>query len=648
MNNRRWIAAAIFAAASFAAACAAGPATAAPIEAYAQQPAIDHVTVSPDGGKVAYILHSPSGDAVLAVGLNPARQLLGMNYGQQKLQSLTWADPTHLLVTRAAPKPTGPSFGPPLDLSLLDSIDLATQKSTRLLDSPPADTLKAITGYPEVRTVDGHVKVFVRGYVSRDSIPVATLLVIDLGSLDVSRVHFAGDNAARWVVDPAGFVVAETRPDTAGHGWRLWLGADNNSAKTPGAAVLAAPPTVAGLSPDGSSIILGVLDNGHFAWRPAALKGGALGAPIEAWQDLTQLIVDPATGRVIGGQKAGTTAQYVFFAPADQASWDAVVRLFPDEAVEFVAFSRNRGQEVVRVTGQAHGIPYILVDNTSHSSTEIGQAYAGLKPDDLAGVVTIEYHAADGTKIPAYLTLPNVKDAKNLPLVVLPHAGPGAADSPGYDWWSQALAARGYAVLQPQYRGSTGSGPDLMAAGFGQWGRKIQSDLSDGVRGLAKAGMIDPKRVCIVGADYGGYAALAGVAFESGVYRCAVSVGGMSDPGRLLAWARRQPGGQFNPNVGQWSLYLGAKDANDPIPDALAPVKAADKVPVPVLLIHVKDDAVSPLDQSQKMADALTAAGKSVQLVTLPGDDHALATPDTRIQMLQATVKFLEANNPPG
>src|SRR6202007_2715282 len=121
------------------------------------------------------------------------------------------------------------------------------------------------------------------------------------------------------------------------------------------------------------------------------------------------------------------------------------------------------------------------------------------------------------------------REAKGLPLVVMPHGGPEAHDRPGFDWWAQAFASRGYAVFQPNFRGSDGSGDAFRDAGFGQWGRKMQTDISDGVAELARRGIVDPKLVCIVGASYGGYAALAGVTLQHGLYRCAVSYAGVAN-----------------------------------------------------------------------------------------------------------------------
>jgi len=262
-------------------------------------------------------------------------------------------------------------------------------------------------------------------------------------------------------------------------------------------------------------------------------------------------------------------------------------------------------------------------------------------------VRSITYKAADGLEIPAYLTLPRGRDAKALPLVVLPHGGPASRDQPGFDWWSQALASRGYAVLQPNFRGSTGYGEAFLQKGFGQWGKAMQTDLSDGVRDLAKRGLIDPKRVCIVGASYGGYAALAGATLDRGVYRCAASVAGPSDLPLMLQDNQKKYQTRSNSGLRYWLSFMGADGIKDPDLQVLSPARLADKVEIPVLLVHGKDDTVVPYAQSTVMAAALKKAGKPVDLVTLAGEDHWLSRGATRDQMLTAIVAFLEKHNPP-
>jgi len=231
----------------------------------------------------------------------------------------------------------------------------------------------------------------------------------------------------------------------------------------------------------------------------------------------------------------------------------------------------------------------------------------------------------------------------------VPHGGPAARDTAEFDWISQALASRGYAVLQPEFRGSDGFGWAHMAAGFGQWGRKMQSDLADGVRFLASQGTIDPKRVCIVGASYGGYAALAGAALPSdkGIYRCAVADSGVADPRGMLKWIQERYRKDDSQALRYWDRFMGVTSPDDPKLSEISPLAHAADVSVPVLLIHGKDDTVVPIEQSEQMAAALQAAGKPVTFVKLDREDHWLSNADTRQRMLAETVKFLEANNPP-
>jgi dipeptidyl aminopeptidase/acylaminoacyl peptidase len=344
---------------------------------------------------------------------------------------------------------------------------------------------------------------------------------------------------------------------------------------------------------------------------------------------------------MIGGVYVDDASHYVFFDPVTQAHWDAIVRAFSGERVKLVSNSSDFTKIIVRVDGPTHGYLYELVDMTTHKALPIGDVYDGVT--EPLEVRRITFAAADGLSIPAYLTLPHGKPPQNLPLIVLPHGGPAVRDTADFDWWAQALADQGYAVLQPNYRGSE---LDLshLAAGYGEWGRKMQTDLSDGVRYLAKEGIVDPARVCIAGGSYGGYAALAGVTLDPGVYRCAVSVAGLSDLKRMLQWTNET---HTQRSQRYWDRFMGVTGPGDPKLDAISPIKHLDAVNVPVLLIHGRDDTVVPFEQSSKMFDALRRAKKEVEMVSLKKEDHWLSRGETRLQMLQASVTFLRAHNPP-
>jgi len=254
----------------------------------------------------------------------------------------------------------------------------------------------------------------------------------------------------------------------------------------------------------------------------------------------------------------------------------------------------------------------------------------------------VSFKAGDGLGMEGVLTLPPAITGKNLPAVILPHGGPAYHDTLRFDWMAQAFASRGYAVFQPNFRGSTGYGAAFEMAAHGEWGRKMQTDISDGLAELVRQGIVDPSRVCIVGASYGGYAALAGVTLQQGIYRCAVSLAGISDVSRMISADLTESG--YDPLLRR-ALREELGSGRDLA--AISPLRFVERVNAPVLLIHGKDDTVVNPDQSAIMARALQKAGKTVEYVTLAGEDHWLSRSETRQAMLESAVAFVLKTNPP-
>ena len=261
-------------------------------------------------------------------------------------------------------------------------------------------------------------------------------------------------------------------------------------------------------------------------------------------------------------------------------------------------------------------------------------------------VLAISYPARDGLNIPAILTLPagvGSADLANLPMVVMPHGGPSSYDGVTFDWMAQYFANRGYLVLQPNFRGSDGYGRSFLHAGYGQWGAKMQDDVSDGVAAMIAEGLVDPARVCIVGASYGGYSALAGGAFTPDLYRCVVAVAPVSDLRKMISDVSSDLGSRHWV-VDYWKDLMGDPKSPTVDIDAISPANSAAAFKAPVLLIHGKNDTVVPFSQSEVMQRALEKAGKPVQFIRLDGEDHWLSEGDTRIQTLRAMADFVEAN----
>jgi dipeptidyl aminopeptidase/acylaminoacyl peptidase len=404
-------------------------------------------------------------------------------------------------------------------------------------------------------------------------------------------------------------------------------------------------PVMIGYGPQSDTLIMQSIESGEQIWRLLSMKDGTLGQPMAERKTLSGPIEDGVTHRMIGGVVIDDSSlHYVFFDHKTQVDWDSIVRAFNKDRVALVSASQDFKKLVVAVDGAEFGYLYELIDMNTLKGESVGDIYEGVT--EPLEVRRITYEAADGLKIPAYLTLPPKKAPKNLPLIVFPHGGPAMADRGGFDWWAQAMADQGYAVLQPNFRGSD-LNTTFLAAGYGEFGRKMQTDLSDGVRYLVKEGIADPARVCIVGASYGGYAALAGVTLDAGVYRCAVSVAGISDLKAFLRWVNEGHLARNNREQRYWDRFIGVSGPGDPLLEKISPIRRVESVSVPVLLIHGKDDTVVPYDQSDDMYDALRHAGKTVEFVKLKQEDHWLSRGETRLQMLQATVAFLRKHNPP-
>ena len=623
---------------------------AAPLEVYGRLPSLSDVTLSPDGTRMAFVKGNATKRVVVIIAFGEQKPLAMLDIADQTLRSLQWADNGRLLITTSTTTLPDGFIGEQSEFFLTQWFDVETKSFHPLFKLLPDDTLNATVGIPEPRTIDGHTVLFVRGYylpagVALFRVDLATGVTRMISSGSVTHADEA--HADDWALDGAGNIVAESDYYDKQQHWKLRLFREGESVQVMDVSATIELPAIEGLSEDGSAVIIGLPSTGDKpSYKQILLKDGSVSPWQHSGQDFGDLLSGIRSGRIEGGTRTLDTTDYVFFDQRAQSAWDIIKNSFQDATdVDLVSRSDDWTKVVVHAFGPYYGDAYFLVDMAAHRSTPIGPEYDGIS--DVAPVKWIDYRAADGRTIHAYLTLPLNREAKNLPLIVLPHGGPHSRDEPGFDWISQSLASRGYVVLQPQFRGSDGFGYDLLSAGFGEFGRKMQTDLSDGVRALAAQGLIDSRRVCIVGASYGGYAALAGATLESGVYRCAVSIAGMSDMKAMVKHDFSWPTGA--PGTGErfWDRFLEVKDADDPKLDAISPIKHIDKVSIPILLIHGRDDTVVQFSQSENMAEALKAAKKPYEFVELKGEDHWLSKSATRLQMLTATVKFLEANNPP-
>jgi dipeptidyl aminopeptidase/acylaminoacyl peptidase len=291
---------------------------------------------------------------------------------------------------------------------------------------------------------------------------------------------------------------------------------------------------------------------------------------------------------------------------------------------------------------------------TAHSDTEPGVVYVWNRPakslsaqyrvreeiprDALAPRKPYHYKSSDGLDIPAYLTLPQGLPAKNLPLVVFPHGGPWARDSFGYDTNAQFLANRGYAVLQPNFRASTGYGKKFLNAGNGEWGRKMQDDITWGVKALVASGVVDPKRVGISGGSYGGYATLAGVAFTPSLYAAAVAY---VAPSNLITLLDAIPPYW---EAGRKQMYTRMGDPTTAQGKALliaeSPLTQAKAIVTPLLVVQGKNDPRVNVRESDQIVAAVRDNGKPVKYLVAPDEGHGFARPINTLAYVTAWEDF--------
>jgi dipeptidyl aminopeptidase/acylaminoacyl peptidase len=614
-----------------------------PLEAYGALPTVENIVLSPDGRHIAFVRTEGDQRFVAVVSLETGKPVAGAAAGDMKLRGVEWAGDGHVLIVSSVTRDIPWLTGGKNEWSQLVVLDVAARTMTLVPKRDAAVPMNVISGETMVRNVDGRVVLFVPGVHLREYL-LPALYRYDVVSGEQELLEAGGRSTRQWFVDDAGNVAGRVEYDDEARRWSVQTREDGEYYVVGEGTSELYEPRILGFGVDGRTMLVAYAgdDDESSTWRLVPLREEDASPEFpEFLRDVSAPLHDLVTHHLIGGTSTSDRTHYEFAEASYRARWQSVLETFPDERVRLESASRNFDKVVVRVDGPTTGFEYVLIDLLTAQARPLGPVYDSIK--ERHETRPLRYTAADGLAIPGYLTLPTGKPPTQLPLVVLVHGGPAARDTADFDWWPQALASQGYAVLQPNFRGST-LGTDFVVAGFGEWGRKMQTDLSDGVRHLAKEGIVDPARVCIVGASYGGYAALAGATLDPGMYRCAVSVAGIGDVERMLEWEKRNSSERAQRF---WDRFIGVDGPKDPIVQTISPADNAAAANVPVLLIHGKDDTVVPYEQSEAMLRALRRADKSAELVTLKREDHWLSRGETRVQMLQASVAFLRLHNPP-
>lgn len=622
-------------------------AVAAPVSSqiYGSLPSFETASLSSSGERIAAAV-TVGGKRQVVVIDKDSKLIANLGLGGDKLRRIGWAGDDYVLLWISNTAPLGIGFtAAKIELTGVLVWDLAAKQTWQVFDK--SNVTGGVRGSYGIQKRDGRWFGYFSGITLEKNLDQSDrlgdttpeLYEVDLKARTAQRIaRRRGDLFQDWLVGKDGKVAARMEFRSKDGAWRM-VNAEGKE-------------IVSGRNPQGGVNLLGqgsrsgtVLyeqqneSTGETQWFEIPLSGGEPVAVMEN-ESLDDAIFDPYSRRLIGYVEGGDHPAAHFFEPWREQLVGRVYKAFPDRTVSVIDWDDGFDFLLVRTDGNRDPGTWWFIDTTSGAANKFGQSYP-LKPEQVGEIKVVQYQAADGLQMSGVLTLPPAGEAKHLPAVVFPHGGPAARDYPVFDWWAQALAAHGYAVFQPNFRGSTGFGAAFERAGHGEWGRKMQTDISDGLAELVRQGIVDPKRVCIMGASYGGYAALAGVTLQQGQYRCAVSVGGVSDVAEMYAADMRSSGYDQTLRRALQQQVGSGRSLKE-----VSPVQFAGRVDAPVLLIHGKDDTVVWYDQSKRMERALRAANKPVELVTLEGEDHWMSKSATRLAMLEAVIAFVQRHNP--
>jgi dipeptidyl aminopeptidase/acylaminoacyl peptidase len=633
-------------------AAAEPPSARALAEKFFRNPFLTGLEISPDGSKLA-ALHSRDGQEMIVVrdlGGGEARSIVGLPDPEARFRWLRWANDRRLLY--AVEEPMQGHFAPPRPRrTRLYAIDADGSNFEHLaknwgkflllgrgefqfeddlidvLEDDPDHVLMGIRKPTDVYPGIYRMEV-VGGGLERVQPPMDGILVWFTDSTGGVRAGYGYENKRYRVV-------ARVRPD----GEFVELAEYSRDEDWLHFEGFAADPATLYVSR--------ARDDGYGALYEYDLETRALGPEIFAAPGYDV----PAWLEYSGRPKHLTAVGYLAQGPArhfvDDAAGDLQAALdhsLPSTFNRIVNESRDRNVAIIEASSDTVPPTYYLFDVAAKRLTHLASSHAELAGIGLAPMEAVEYTARDGMTIPAYLTVPRDTPPEDLPAVIYPHGGPSARTARGFEPTVQYLAALGFAVLQPNYRGSTGLGDAHEAAGLRQWGLAMQDDITDGVRWLVDSGVADAHRICIYGASYGGYAALMGLVATPELYRCAASYAGPTD---LVMMLNDDKGYLFSEiNV----PLVGSSTKDREQLRATSPLQNVEKIRAPVFLAHGEDDERVNVSHSTRLAKQLQKAGKSVELMVFEDLAHSFRDEKDRIDFFARLGEFLVANTrpPPG
>ena len=618
-----------------------------PLEAWGELPVVDMVELSPSGALVASRITKEGRDIVVVAQTSANEFITGVNAEAVKPRWLSFVSDEHLVLVASTSNRAG-FMGDRFEYSAAHALDIETGDVRTLLNRARElyayqSGLGRIVGRsPDKKTL--YMPAFSGGGGSGK--PFYSLYAVSLDKRRERRRVRGSAHTNDWFLDQHGAPLVREDFDDDKNIHSIWA-LDEKGKKL---RLLYEDETerpafsTVGLTPDRSALVVlsGSAKTGVVSYYLMSIEDGSITGPILERDGLGIERVITDINRVVHGvEYEGFKPSYAFFDEELDKRISTILRRLPDTSAKLVSWSEGFDRLVVEISGGWSSGAYLLFDKGVLQPRVLALSRPAITNEHVAGTRVTEYSAGDGLTIPALLTAKDdVLEAGNAPVIVMPHGGPEAHDRYEFDWLPQFFAARGYVILQPQFRGSTGFGSAFIRAGRGEYGGKMRTDVDDGVRHLVEQGIADPDRVCIVGASYGGYVALASGAFSSELYRCVVAISAVSDVRRMLR-TRKSERGSRHWVIDYWEDLYGAEASDKDELREISPALNAGSFRAPVLLVHGRDDTVVPMEQSRVMQKALSKADKDVTFVQLKGEDHWMSRADTRVEMLRAVSEFI-------
>lgn len=614
-----------------------------PLEAFAKPPDIAQVILSPDGKHVAWLRRVSVGERLgTEISMANLEKKVGKVLGFGSVDKfvvnwITWAGNKHVLMSARFPEVR---YGVPTTETRLISLNIETGVNGSVLGHGFLRSKRRVPQFQDqiVDLLDSDEDQILLA-ASFESAGASEVLRVNLNDGRTKRVVRDRPNTFDWVTDRQERVrIAVQRKETV---YKIMHRAvDTKKWKTLWRFESFADDQVwpLGFAKDPDLLYVNAYHDGRKAIFKVDLRDPELQKELvfshPTYDAAGGLIYSNVSGEVVG-TRFSANGGFTFWDDDLSLLQQGVDAALPDTSNKIYSLSDDERKYVVLATSDTEPGTYYVGDRDKTSLDYIASRYADIDAKLLSEKRKVKYEARDGLQIEGYVTVPQGAANEPLPTIIFPHGGPISFDDGGFDYWTQFFASRGYAVLQMNFRGSSGYGYEFMKSGLKSWGLEMQNDVEDGTRWMIDNGIADPEKICVVGGSYGGYAALMEAARNPDLYNCAISFAGVTDVAYLVRSNRRYTNYQVvREQIG--SDYSELRDRS--------PLHLSKQINIPVLLGHGTEDRSVRVTHSRRMHRALEKDGKSVTYLEFEDGDHYLSNEEHRIGFFRAMDTFLKTH----